>query len=139
MGQEVLVKDQTDGGQKLIDQLVVRGFPLTAAFWMRRDDDFRWYLYIVTPMVESRGPFEVYRQIRAAIETCRWDTPAELISSSDIKTLETTHYLAKRADEILRRHVGPSNIWVGETWVGDAVVSGTYLYARTPTPQPAGS
>src|SRR5437667_238958 len=68
MDKGLLVREQMEGGQKLVEQLAKNGFPLKAAFWRKEDDDSRWHLYLVTPLVEERGPFEAYRQIEAAIQ-----------------------------------------------------------------------
>jgi hypothetical protein len=133
MDQGLLVREQIDGGQKLVEQLVQNGFPLTTAFWRKDDDDTRWYLHLVTPIVEEQGPFEAYRQVRAAVQGCQWVDPEEAIDTSVVKVLETTHPLAKLVGEIARRNPGPFNTWVRAEWVRDGAVSGTYIYARLPS------
>jgi len=137
MDKGLLVREQVAGGQKLVEQLVKNGFPLTAAFWRKTDDDSRWRLYLVTPLVEERGPFEAYRQIQAAIDGCRWADPAEAIDTSMIHTLHTGHTLAKLIGFYSRGAAGRAGTWTDAEWVRDGAVSGTYLYAPVPTPTAA--
>jgi len=141
MGQEILVREQTVGGRKVIDGLIARGVPVTAAFWMKRDDAPRWYLYIVTSLVETDGPFEAYRAVREVIGECQWGNPSEFVSPSDIKLLEPTHTLATWAVGVPGKYNGTVDAWVHGDWVRDGAVTGTYVYALTPrpAPQPAGS
>jgi hypothetical protein len=139
MDQDTLVK-QIEGGRTLIAQLRGRGFEVKDAFWAKTDDSDQWYLYIVTPVVEELGPLEAYRQIHTAIGDYRWDDTREEIDPFSIRVLEPTHPFAKGVRDLVARHPdSAADTWYRTMWIGDTVVSGMYLYARTPAPQPAGS
>lgn len=137
MDKGLLVREQTEGGQKLIDQLVRSGFPLRMAFWRKEDDDTRWHLYLITPLVEERGSFEAYRQVQAAVDSCSWPDPAEMIDTSMVMALEPTYPLAKLVGFYARGAAGRFNTWVRAEWVRDGAISGTYIYAIAPAPTPA--
>lgn len=48
MDQEILVEEQKDGGQELVTLLRNSGFDVTAAFWLKENEDDSWFLYIVS-------------------------------------------------------------------------------------------
>ena len=63
MAQDVLVREQIEGGQELIDQLAASGIEVTAAFWTKETEYGLWYLYIATPLVQEKGLQSAYGSV----------------------------------------------------------------------------
>lgn len=87
MDQNLLVSERVDAGRALLSELRKNNFDVAAAFWVQRNDDFRWFMYIVTPLYDSAGPIAAYRafnRIFHALPT-PWGFPNEprLIGPSD--------------------------------------------------------
>ena len=73
MAENTVVKEQltsamVDAGAELTRKLDEIGFPITAAFWLFEPEVNEWRLHFASPEVASKGPREVYDQIRQAID-----------------------------------------------------------------------
>lgn len=68
MDSAVLVKSDLEAGWELVNALRNAKFPMTAAFWQRLPDSETWRLFIVTPLVVSKGPFDAYGQLQEQLE-----------------------------------------------------------------------
>jgi hypothetical protein len=137
MDQEVLVKEQIDAGSELLARLVAGGLDVSAAFWTKAEGDDRWYLYLVSSLVDREGPFAVYEAVDAAVRASAGGSNRAVgIDSSVVKTLETTHPLAKEVTDLMHRHPKPSNIWYRIRYLRNYPVEGIYIYAL-PSPAPA--
>lgn len=135
MAEEVLVKEQIDGGRKLLDRLLAADVHLTVAFWCKPEDDQYWHLYLVSPDVKDRGTLPVYAVANQLINTLPWASDRERIDPSSLRVVHTSNWLAQNALPIARAYPpGVANIWYRAKWFGDAAVEGTYIY---PLPQPA--
>jgi len=67
MYKTVLVDQQIEDGQKLLDQLDARRFPVSAALWYYLPETTRWRLVIVSPIADTRGPIDGYTRIQRAL------------------------------------------------------------------------
>src|SRR5689334_3042943 len=68
MDQATLVEGQIRDGQKLVEQLIEKGVPISAAAWVKETDGGMWFLYLVTPLVKKGGSTTVaYTQINAVL------------------------------------------------------------------------
>jgi hypothetical protein len=63
MDTDTLVENLIDDGQKLVEELPQRGFEVAAAFWLKTSEDGKWHFYIVSPVVELKGPVKAYREL----------------------------------------------------------------------------
>ncbi len=66
MDQTALVREQIEGGEKLIRKLIERGFELWAGLWTKMEYDSKSYLYLISPQVEKVGLINAYRKVSAA-------------------------------------------------------------------------
>jgi hypothetical protein len=58
-----LVSEQVRDGDRLLDRLAHEGVRVRAAGWVKPADEDRWSLYVVTPLVDERGPIGAYREV----------------------------------------------------------------------------
>ena len=71
MGSAVLVKDEREAGWDLLDELRRAEFPMDGAFWEYLPDADAWRLFIVTPIVDARGPIAGYTLLQTHLEQMR--------------------------------------------------------------------
>jgi hypothetical protein len=64
MYKTVLVKQMTEDGAKLLQQLDKLGISVLAAAWFEDPDQMSWKLVIVTSVASNPGPLEAYMQIQ---------------------------------------------------------------------------
>src|SRR5207249_9433931 len=67
MDTDTLVESRIDDGQKLVDELLRRGFDVAAAFWFKATVNEKWYFYIVSPLADSVGIMEAYRRLHPLV------------------------------------------------------------------------
>ena len=128
MDTESLVDNLIDDGQKLAEEVSQRGFPVTAAFWLRASEDDRWYFYIVSPVVDKEGLAQAYRRLHPLVRGVpepMWIDPLE------IKLIGPSNPIAQDVLAIHGRAPGPrvSPIRWGGKRLGNISVEGAYLYS----------
>jgi hypothetical protein len=69
MYKTILVKELIEDGERLLQELDRRDFPVTAAFWYDSPERLAWNLYIVSEVAHRPGPLEAYMQIQQAMAT----------------------------------------------------------------------
>lgn len=144
MDQGTLVREQLDGGEKLIRRLVADGVVLSGGLWAEMDGDGQPYLYLITPEVEDRDPRITYRKIsaaQAALDAAglHW---LERIDRFGIKLLATSHPLARGVLRYYHRHPGVIPTWHHGSVLGSVYIDGAYIYPASlfppqPAPEPA--
>jgi hypothetical protein len=67
MYKTILVKELVEDGERLLQELDRRRFPITAAFWYDSPERLAWNLYIVSEVAHQPGPLEAYMQIQQAM------------------------------------------------------------------------
>src|SRR5205823_5166159 len=103
MDQTALVtRNWVADGRKLLEQLAQRGFDVTAAGWIKVNEDGDWRLYIVSPIVEDKGQIEAYRIIDEVLQT--WSDP--WLSLFDIKVVRPNSRFGGDLARIRNRLVG---------------------------------
>lgn len=142
MGQAPVVREQVDGGERLIRELRARGFDLVAAAWAREPSYGRWYLYLVSPAVENADPRPSYSVVRTALRDLdpAWAHPLERIDPFSVMLLAPSEPLGRGMLALHHHALGRFPTILGDTALGDAVVEGAYVYPATlfrPAPQPA--
>jgi hypothetical protein len=130
MGQTTLVREQVDGGTKLLARLRDRGFGATAACWAKTEDDGQLYLYIVRPGVELTGVRPGYGEIYDAIKEMEgsWTHVFERINSNDIKLIDSNHPLARGVLDLYTRYPQLLPLWEGRYNLGGVFVEGLFVY-----------
>jgi hypothetical protein len=98
--QSTLVEDQIEDGRQFIEQFVIDGNPVQAAFWVKTDDDGLWFLYLVTDIFVSQGPAKTYRIVHESLQKVR-DLS---ISSSEIKAVSPDNPIAKEVLALMARY-----------------------------------
>ena len=68
MYKTILVNRAIEDGEKLVERLERKQFPVSAAFWRYLDEDMLWRLLIVSPVVDQEGPLRSYMHVTDAID-----------------------------------------------------------------------
>jgi hypothetical protein len=124
MDQVPLVADQIEGGRKLVELLADSGFPVAAACWVKEDKESRWYLFLVSPLVDEHGPREAYRRLIPLLE--KQQEPL-LVDPFEVKLIGPSEPLAKGIADAQRR-VGRKVTPRYQDVLGDVYVEAAYLY-----------
>ncbi len=134
MDTDTLVENLLCDGARLIENLRQGGFEVTAAFWLRRSDDGKWRFCIVSPLVETAGLAQAYRQLHL---TERKIPPPSSIDPLKIKVIGPSDPIAQDVVAGLSRTPRPSVHpirWSG-TSLGNVSIEGAYFYPL-PAPTP---
>ncbi len=67
MYKTILVKELIEDGDRLLQELDRRQFPISAAFWYDSPERLAWNLYIVSEVAHEPGPLEGYIRIQLAM------------------------------------------------------------------------
>ncbi len=130
---ETLVEDLIQSGQLLVDELPKRGFEVSAALWLKRSEDGKWYFYIVSPIVETDGIVEAYKRLHPLV---RGMPEPMSIDPLKIKLIGTSSPIGKDVVGIYRRLATKSHspITWGGTQLGNASIEQALLYPLAATP-----
>ena len=91
MGQTTLVAYHIADGQRLIAELSRHQVDVTAAAWIKMDEESRWHLYIVSRTVDDGGALTAYRQILPVLRGM-----GELwVEADDLKVIGAADPMAK--------------------------------------------
>ena len=127
MDSESLVEKQLEEGQKLVEGIARKGFPVAAALWLRSTFNDKWYFYVVSPLVDEQGLAKAYGELSAALRAI----PRPLwIDPVAIRLIGPGHPIAKDVLAIYESAAGPKASpirWRG-IYLGNLSVDGVYLY-----------
>jgi hypothetical protein len=133
MDTDTLVEKSHDEVRMLVEELPRRGFPVSAALWVKMSENEKWYFYIVSPVVDEAGLREAYGRMQPLVREMQtfWIEPLKihLIGPSDPIASGVLAYLAR----LPRLRVSPIP-WRG-MWLGDKSVLAAYIYP-VPVPTP---
>jgi hypothetical protein len=90
---ELLVDNRIEDGQKLVAELILAGFDVSVAFWVRTSEEGLWFLYIGSTSVEPSKIGDAYRTLYA----CLSKIPDPAVSVSDVKLIQASDPIAKAA------------------------------------------
>ena len=124
MDTETLVENLLDDGQKLIEALPQNGFPVTAAIWLKTSWNGRWYLYIVSPVVDAEGITEGYRRLHPLIRQMPEPFGIDVFK---VKLIGLENPIAKDVLAIHPHAPGPRVRWRGIS-LGNVSIEDAYLY-----------
>jgi len=141
MDQATLVKERITGGSKLLTKLRDRGFEVVAASWAKTDDDGQWYLYLVSPRVDSDGRSAAYEAVLDTLATmdAQWADAFERVGPLEVKILRPNQPLARALLEHYRRFPDSTPTWYRGAVLGSVSIDGAYIYPPTmfTVPQPS--
>ncbi len=125
MDQITLVENRIDDGTKLIEELEKAGIPVTAACWIKTDDDEQWYLYVASPIVDDQGPVAAYRRVHSIIRQMPggfWIDPFEvrLLGANDPVAQAVLESDEKHPARIATRYKRPT--------LGGISIEAAYIY-----------
>ncbi len=129
MDQEPLVREQIDAARKFLDELE-KQLPIQAAFWLKADEESRWYLYIATDRVRNGSTAPTYDLVGEVSDTI--DDPN--FDQFRVKLIGIKDPLTRAALEMYRRYPTRIPIFRWAEPFGKTQVQGLYLY---PPPVPA--
>jgi hypothetical protein len=121
----VLVERDVEVGRKLVAALALAKVPVSAAFLGRSDGSSDWGIFVVTPLVDSKGRRAAYQEIMRALETHKVfaDIPWMRIFVVSPQS-PASRFVARRKRTIPLESVGTLNADAGERFVEDV-----YLYS----------
>jgi hypothetical protein len=124
MDQVPLVGVQIDDGGTLVARLMQKGFPVTAASWVKESDGGPWYLYLVSPAADSLGPREGYRRVQEVIR----QMPSFAVGLTEVKLIGTEDSVAQAIIAIRDRFPGRGSTWFPGNHLGDLAIDGAFVY-----------
>jgi hypothetical protein len=99
MDTELLVDGQIADGQLLVEQLVKDNFEVSAAFWVKLNDDSLWQLYIASPEVDEHKSTNAYRKVYSSLSNLSLAS----ISNLDINVISDNNPTARAVIELRDR------------------------------------
>jgi hypothetical protein len=131
--QSTLVREQLDGGEKLIARLLANRSDIFSAGWVQTSEDGQPYLYIATRIADDRGLRTAYGVLADALQSLddEWSHWMERIDDSTVKMLRTTEPLARGMTEVNQRYPGPFPTWFNGPNLGGVPIDGAYIYPPT--------
>jgi hypothetical protein len=133
MDTDALVEKRFEDGQRLIDQLLVEGFEVTAAFWLKASWNEKWYFYIVSPLVDKVGIAKAYGRLRPIRQRMPEPFHIRPLGITLIGPSEPIARDALAAYQRLPRPVTTPIHWPGRH-LGNEIIEDAYFY-----PLPAGA
>jgi hypothetical protein len=133
MDQTTLVREQYDGGIKLLTRLQERGFDIAAAGWAKTAYDGQMYLYIVSPSMTGKDPRTGYRVIHETLQQFEneWSHPFERIDHLAVKLIGTSEAIAQGMLKWYSQYAGPNPSWFNESSIGSEYVEHACIYPAT--------
>jgi hypothetical protein len=113
------LQPHVEAGRKLLQALDDDGFPVSAAFWYRDEEESQPTLVVASPIVDKQGPRQAYRRIENVLRR-PGDPELRSLSLSQISAMGTEDPFVT----LIQRHV-----WVapgaedGSPWPGGSPVS----------------
>lgn len=126
MASDLLVDERIEDGARLASELVRNGFDVTAAFWIRTQEEGLWFLYLASSSVRHDGFANAYRNVYVTLARLK----IESFALSQIKLLDPNNPIA--ADVMALRNRYPARIptRVGSGRLGAIAVEEAYIYPR---------
>jgi hypothetical protein len=130
MDTELLV-EQKSGGQRLIEQLVRDGFPVSAAFWVRTSEGGLWHLEIASPAVDEETPVGALRKVFAAMD----ELPTTWVTPADVTLISEQNPTARAVIELRDAFPAPLPSFYQGRQLGNLAIKGAYIYPNIEAPR----
>lgn len=137
----LVTRDRAETGRQFLIRLAATDAAPVGAMWAQRSDkDDQAYLFVVTPLVETKGPLAAYsitgdieRELDAAI-----NDPFTELGRSAVKLLGPSDRLARGLLEWYRQSPTDRPAFRSSSYLGDVSLDGAYIYPATmfAPPQP---
>lgn len=133
MDKTTLVKEQIDGGARLVRRLREGGVEVNGALWARTGSDSKDYLYLITPEVENRDTNAAYGRVGDALKSLIDDNIPweEQIYPFAVKLIPPSHRLARGVLDHFARIPDAHPTWHHDTTLGSAYIENAYIYPAT--------
>ena len=126
MDTELLVDNRIEDGQKLVAELVIAGFDVSVAFWVKTSEEGLWFLYIGSTSVEPSKIGDAYRTLYA----CLSKIPDPWVGMSEVKLIQASNPIAKDAMAARDRQPGRLPVRFQGKRLGSLSIEEAYIYPR---------
>ena len=135
-----MVSEQTESGERLAKALADNGFDVRTMFWLKPTDEEKWFLYLVSPMVDEKGSAAAYRLVLSILR----QMPDLWIDPLEIRVVGLNDSLAEAAFAVTAPKVPksqyaarnpkpyPGVTRLGESTFGGISIDGAIIYPPTP-------
>lgn len=122
-----LVESDIAQGRQLIEALknIQSHFQVQAAFWLNRPEVMEWRLFIATPLVDQRGPFDTYTHVQNVLRT---NPKPPSISMQEISVVSPNDKLVKVVRKAAAIPPNAPGIRFGRTRIDDTYIEDAYVY-----------
>lgn len=119
-----LVESKIADGRRLVEQLMVDGFPINAAFWVKTAEEGMCFFYVVSAAYDAQGPAYAYAAIYGSLHklTDPW------VAMSEIKLIGPQNPIALSVGGLMARHPGAASLRYGSKTLGSMAVEEVYVY-----------
>jgi hypothetical protein len=131
-------RERADRAAALLRLLPNDGLVAVGALWAQTEGDGRPYLYVVTPNVESEGPFEADLRLGRALRTFQNGPtdPFSRIDPFEIKLIGPSDPLARELLGLYKQVLDPRPTVQHAAALGHIPRDGAYVYPATMFPTP---
>jgi hypothetical protein len=126
MDTELLVDDRIEDGQKLVTELVVAGFDVSVALWVKTSEEGLWFLYIGSTSAEPSKIGDAYRTLHA----CLSKIPDPSVGMSEVMLIQANNPIAKDAIAARDRQPGRLPVRFQGKRLGSLSIEEAYIYPR---------
>ena len=123
MGQEILVRDLLDEGERFVcdfDQVC----EVSVAYWVVPAESSRAFLYVASDEINDATIGDRYGDV---IRLIRGSSYIHL-DSINVKLVNTTDLSASDALRLRNEGKGTFAVWYGRTWLGNIGIDNCYIY-----------
>ena len=126
MAPELLVDEHIEDGGRLATELVRSGFDVTAAFWIRTQEDGLRFLYLASSSVRRDGFANAYRNVYATLSRLG----VQAIDLSQIKLVDGNNPLALEVVAVRDRYPARIPTRLGAGRLGGIAIEEAFIYPR---------
>lgn len=112
-------------GESLVRKLDESGAQIVAAFWLL-DEEKKWELTIVSPLVGSDGPREFYKRINDIYESC--SDEESVVSLHDIRVSNVHNRIVNALRNSVLAGAQLGNNRLGKNYLDSTFIEDIYLY-----------
>jgi len=123
--QSTLVEEEIVDGRRFIERFAADGHSVSAAAWIKADEDDPWLLFVATDLYDREGPAATYRAAHASLDKL----DDLLISSSRINLISSGGPVAQDLRELSQRHPKRSGFPLRVDRLGSMTAERAYVYS----------
>lgn len=115
-----------EDGQRLVTELIIAGFDVSVAFWVKTSEEGLWFLYVGSASVEPSKIGDAYRTVYA----CLRKIPDSSMGMSEVKLIQADNPIAKDAIAVRDRQAGRLPVRFQGKRLGNLSIEEAYIYPR---------